>query len=366
MWKFLFDTQQVATIPIRARHRGLVFPLVCAVFVPMALGAADKVGHVGPHWVRKAPLPLRLAEVGVAALDGQVVVIGGTEQTDGEPPQWKSTRTLAYDPKADAWVAKAPLPTALSHVGVAVLSGKIYAIGGFGGIIHMQPSNRAFVYDIGLDRWSKLPSMPMALGSVAVAAVGGKLHVFGGRRSNHIMIVSRPGMPPMQAGFGTVNTHMVFDPVARRWSEGSPIPGPSRDHAGIAVLNGKVHLFGGRLADVGDNLDRHDVYDDKTGRWSTAARLPRPRSAGAYAVWHRRIIYAGGECKPGGTPFTPNAFDDVSSYDARSDRWSPLPSLPQARHAFGAATIRGVVYFAGGAPVCGGGMTADLLALETR
>ena len=76
------------------------------------------------------------------------------------------------------------------------------------------------------------------------------------------------------------------------------------------------------------------------------------------------IVYAGGECKPGGQPFSPNAFEDVTAYDPDSDRWVALTSLPQARHAFGAATIGNVAYFAGGAPVCGGGTMTDMLSLS--
>jgi len=40
-----------------------------------------------------------------------------------------------------------------------------------------------------------------------------------------------------------------------------------------------------------------------------------------------------------------------------------LPALPKARHAFGAATVGNVAYFAGGAPVCGGGAMTEMLSL---
>ena len=77
------------------------------------------------------------------------------------------------------------------------------------------------------------------------------------------------------------------------------------------------------------------------------------------------IIYAGGECKPGGQPYSANAFDDVTAYDSKADIWTILTSLPRARHAFGAATVAGIAYFAGGALVCGGGVsTDDLLAFS--
>lgn len=314
-------------------------------------------------WAQKSPLPVAMAEVGVAALDGKVYVVGGTEQRDKAPPIWASTLNMAYDPASNTWQQRAPLPQGLSHVGVAALDGKLYAIGGFTDIVHMGPRSLAYVYDPRTDSWRALAELSSPQGSIAVAAAGGKLHIFGGRKSDTVRKISPVGTRDTFAGFGTVTTHEVYDPASGRWSQAAPIPGPGRDHMGIAVLRGKVHLFGGRIADVTDNLGTHSVYDPATDSWTEAAPLPRPRSAGAYTVLNSLIVYAGGECKPGGQTFSPNAYEDVSAYDIKTDRWIALPSLPQARHAFGAATIGNVAYFAGGAPVCGGGAMTDMLSL---
>jgi N-acetylneuraminic acid mutarotase len=341
-------------------------------FIPLTgalLASALALSGLGPTagsgtWTHKAALPVGVAEVGVAALNGKIYSIGGTEQVGNAPPQWASKLNLMYDPARDVWRRMAPLPRPLSHVGVAALGGKLYAIGGFNNIVHMGPQETAFVYDPGANRWSSLPSLSSFRGSVAVVAVGGKLHVLGGRTSTQVVVTPpSKGMPGLLSGFGTVNTHEIYDPATKAWSQASPVPGPARDHVGTAVLNGKIHLFGGRTADVADNLDRHDVYDPQTDQWTIAAPLPRPRSAGAYTVSHGLILYAGGECKPGGQPFTPNAYDDVTAYDVKTDRWTTLKALPQALHAFGATTVGNVAYFVGGAPVCGGGTSTDLLAM---
>lgn len=320
--------------------------------------------YTSGSWGQMSPLPVAMAEVGVAALDGKVYVVGGTEQRDKSPPIWASTLSMAYDTASNSWQARAPLPEGLSHVGLAALDGKLYAIGGFTNIIHVGPRNLAFVYDPATNSWSALPPLASPEGSIAVVALGGKIHIFGGRKSDKLVKVSPVGAARETfAGFGTVTTHQVYDPASGSWSQASPIPGPGRDHMGIAVLNGKVHLFGGRVADVGDNLDRHSVYDLASDSWTEAAPLPTPRSSGAYAVLNGLIIYAGGECKPGGAPFSPNAYDDVTAYDSLADKWIALPSIPKARHAFGAATVGEVAYFAGGAPVCGGGAMTDMLSL---
>lgn len=44
---------------------------------------------------------------------------------------WDSRRVSRFDTRTGRWVDVAPLPHGLSHAGVAVLDGKLYAVGGF-------------------------------------------------------------------------------------------------------------------------------------------------------------------------------------------------------------------------------------------
>lgn len=330
--------------------------------VPVATTAqaATAVADVKAVWQGRTPSPDKRAEVGVAALGGRVYVVGGTLQHGDEPTTWATTSVTSYDPHRDRWSQHAPLPEPLTHVGVAALGGRLYAFGGFTSPVHMNPQSAAYVYDPRRNHWNQLPDMPANLGAVTVAAVDGKLHLIGGRDSHEI--VTPPGSP-FSLGFGTVRTHMVYDPAHRSWSTAKPLPALARDHAGIAVLGHSIHVFGGRVADVGDNLDRHDVYDARTGRWTQAAPLPTPRSSGASVVLNGQIVYAGGECKPGSRT---DAFDDVTVYNPRTDRWTTGTSLPQAKHAFGAAQVGGRAYFIGGASTCGGGASNDTLKLRLR
>ncbi|ACU38718.1 hypothetical protein KCV87_30950 [Actinosynnema pretiosum subsp. pretiosum] len=305
-------------------------------------------------WRPVADLPQARSEVGVAEAGGLVHVVGGTALVDGEP-RWATTLVTAYDPRADRWTERAPLPEPLTHVGLAGLGGKLYAFGGFTGIVHLNPRRAAYSYDPERDEWTGLPELPVALGSVGVAGVGGKLHVIGGRDSRRV--VPLPGAP-IELGLGTVNHHFVHDPENRTWSEAPPLPGPPRDHAGVVALDGRVHVIGGRVEDVDQNLDRHDVYDPRTGEWTTAAPLPAPRSAGATTVLNGLIAHAGGECAQGGS-----TFDDVAVYDPRADRWTTTTPLPHGRHGFGAAVADGRAFFVAGSPTCAGGAGVDALEL---
>lgn len=334
----------------------------------------------GSGWIQKTPMNIGRAEVGVEQIGSKIYVIGGTEMADGKPPLWDSTLNTRYDPATDTWQAMAPLPFGLTHVGTAVLDGKLYVVGGFTAIIHVNAQSRAYVYDPVKNMWTRLPDFSSPRGSVSAVAVNGKIHIFGGRGLDKV----------------PVNTHEIYDPDTKKWSIGKPIPGPGRDHLGIALLDGKIHIVGGRTGELFTSIDLHDVYDPATDRWSSAAPLPDARSSSATAVLSGRLIYAGGECKlprgaPGGGPPhgppgaaggppagaggpPPNAaqnfaiappglfaFDNVTAYDPKTDTWTALPALPFARHAFGAATVKGSVYFIGGAVGCGGGGIEDVL-----
>ena len=320
-------------------------------------------GGVFGTWTSKAPLPVAIAEVGVGQLGGRVYVIGGTAQAGVGAPTAASQFNLAYDPSTDSWEERAPLPHALSHVGVTSLDGTLYAIGGITDNVHMGPRDSTLAYDPATDQWSELPPFSTPRGSLGVVAVDGRVHILGGLNAQEVEKISPPGGPELSVGIGTARTHEVYDAASGTWTEASPLPGPARGHMGVAALDGNIHVFGGRINDYTDMLDRHDVYDPMADTWLVAAPLPRPRSAGAFTVLEGLVIYAGGECKPGGGLFTPNAFEDVTAYDADTDTWQVLTSLPQGRHAFGAATVDGVAYFAGGALLCGGGTSTDLLAL---
>jgi N-acetylneuraminic acid mutarotase len=285
-------------------------------------------------WSKKAPLLTKRSEVGIAALDGKIYVVGGATAGDQA-----SALNQEYDPAADRWRDRASLPHGLSHPGVAGLNHKLYAFGGFsGGGVHVGALDLAFEYDPATDNWRQLAPLSSPRGSVGVAAVGGKIHAIGGRGLDKI----------------TVATHQIYDPSTGKWTEAAPLP-KARDHMGVIVVDGKIHVIGGRTAGSGDNTNLHDVYDPATNSWRSAAPLLTARSSGAAAYYHGLVLYAGGECKDGKT------FSENEAYDPKTNRWLALAPLPPGRHAFGAAAVGEYAYFAGGALGCGGGSLSDEL-----
>ena len=139
-------------------------------------------GGAGGGWSSKTPLGVLRAEVAAAFAGGKLYAIAG-----GLPMAESSTLVQEYDPRSDRWRERAALPMPLSHVGVAALNGKVYAVGGFQKNVHLYAQPYAFEYDPAKNTWRALPWMKSARGSVGVAVVAGKLHA-----------IARPGGMPLR------------------------------------------------------------------------------------------------------------------------------------------------------------------------
>jgi N-acetylneuraminic acid mutarotase len=166
----------------------------------------------------------------------------------------------------------------------------------------------------------------------------------------------------------------VYDPATNSWQTAAPLP-QARDHLGIAVVGGRIHVLGGRTVATVDNTGRHDVYDAATDRWTSAAPLPTARSAGATFVLDGRIVYAGGECRDAQARTT---FTEVEVYDPSTNSWThsdPITgrftavnqALAPGRHAAVAAVVGDRAYVFGGNTGCGGtGPSSDILVFRRR
>ena len=248
----------------------LQLALACTVF-----GALTAQAQAQGSWTSKAPLPARLNEVTAAAVGGKLHVMGGSVlQVTGPYHQ-------QYDPATDTWRGRAPVPRSLDHIGSAVLNGKIYLIGGFvGGGVHRDGQNTAFEYDPASDTWRILAPMKAGRASVGVAVLEGKLHAIGGRSpDNNVTVATHEvydpatntwkdlaPLPTARSGLMAAyykNLFMVlggevpqeqrtnaeneaYDPKTNAWHKLAPMPA-GRHAAGAAVVGDAVYVVAGSL-----------------------------------------------------------------------------------------------------------------------
>lgn len=241
------------------------------------------------RWTLGPSLPRPMHHIMTAVVDGKLYVIGGEIEgaSTGKPEVFVAT-TLVHDPAVGGWVERAPMPTARSGGGAAVVNGRIYVAGG------RPPGGSAFeVYDPATDRWEKLPDLPTQRNHLAMVALNGKIIVAGGR---------------FQPGAMAERTDVVeiYDPATGQWSRGAPLPAPRGGITG-AVLNGCLFVFGG------EGEPNHVMgltpttygYDPRTDQWTRLPDMPiGVHGLKGSAVLNGRVMLPGGAVTIGGNTGT--------------------------------------------------------------
>ncbi len=317
----------------------LVTPLpvvVATFFAPMSepLAFGEDLPPQAGGWTSLAPAPTKRTEVTAAALGGKIYVVGGFN----EPGLGNLTRLAVsdaleeYDPVANRWATRAPLPKGLHHAAAATVGNRLYVVGGFTASLFSiwQPIASVYVYQPETDTWVARAPMPTPRGALAVAEYEGKLFAIGG-----------------YDGGGNSAAVEVYDPGSNSWSARRALPTP-RDHLAAATVGQKIYAIGGRLnRDYSRNLAVTESYDPAADRWAPVADLPTPRSGITAGVIRRKIYVLGGEA-PEGT------FRTNEVYSPDSDRWEAMAPMPTGRHGLGSAVVNDRLYVIGGGPTPGG------------
>lgn len=189
-------------------------------------------------WKKLAPLPTPRGSVACAALAGKVHCVGGVRlpawsKLKGIRPGSEIENLsdhIVYDPATNSWSTKAPMITPRNHVTLTAVGGKLYAIGGrighgFVGIWSV-PSNANDEYDPAADRWLPRTPLPTPRSSHSAVVVEGKIHVLGGE--------------VYEAGVNIAaihRTHEVYNPQTNRWTASIPLRTPRHGFVAAAVGN---------------------------------------------------------------------------------------------------------------------------------
>lgn len=139
-------------------------------FLPFVLWAVGHAAQAPGRWVTKASMPTPRTEVAAAVLGGKIYVIGGFGGAGG--------LVEVYDPGTDRWETRAPLPEPLHHTTATSAGSRLYVIGGYSG--GWSPVNGIFEYDPASDRWRRRVPMPTARHGLGAAVIGRTIYVIGG------------------------------------------------------------------------------------------------------------------------------------------------------------------------------------------
>jgi hypothetical protein len=291
-------------------HKGAVILFVLALLATLFLMRLEPVLSssevVENSWVSKASMHQTRYGLGVAVVNGRIYAIGGNteEEVVGTNEE--------YDPATDTWVLKTPMPTPRNYFAIAAYQSKIYCIG----------SGVNEVYDPLTDSWETKTPMPTARYGVQANVVDDKIYLIGGYDPNNSSIRS------------TINE--VYDPATDSWT--TKVPMPNITYGCIsAVIDTKIYFI--------STFASMQIYDTATGTWSLGTAPPASVYWGAAVattgVMAPKRVYALGI-----SGYSPEHF--VRVYNPENDMWIFGKSIPTTRSDFGVAVVNDVLYVVGG------------------
>jgi len=185
------------------------------------------------RWTAIAPLPRPRGAAAAVMLDGSLHLIGGASEPAAERASvsWHEV----YDPKADRWSSRKPLPGARDHVGCVSHGNQIHVIGGRFNTFEYN-TDLHHVYLPTRDTWELRSPLPTARSGHGLVVYRGRFFAMGGEGG---ILVN--GVPRQAKVFGQMES---YDPVDDTWQRHSPMTTP-RHAVGAAVIGDWIYVAGG-------------------------------------------------------------------------------------------------------------------------
>jgi N-acetylneuraminic acid mutarotase len=283
-----------------------------------------------PSWKSMSSMPTPRGGFGVAVVGGRIYAIGGLNENNSP-----LSVTEEYNPQKNEWVTKTPMPTPRSGFAIAVYQNKIYVIGGTVGSGYIGNNE---VYDPATNKWQTKASMPTPRADLSASVSDDKMYLIGGKRY--------ASTTPF---FVETDINEAYDPVTDTWATKTSVPTGVQGYAS-AVIGSKVYIMGGsrQPSSMGNTVivNNNQVYDTQKDNWTLAASLPRTNSYGAAAVTEdfmapQKIYHLGG--------YSGGQFSGrVDVYDPNKNVWTSTDSMPTPRAYLSLAVINDVLYAIGG------------------
>jgi N-acetylneuraminic acid mutarotase len=139
------------------------------------------------RWDSLMPMPTPRFSLAAVALKGKILAMGGGAFRDGVFRNFDLVEI--YDPVAQSWVKESgmSLPWPSAGLGGCILSDRVYVFGGNNG---ERIQDCGAFYDPEEKRWTDLPPMCEPRAAMGVAVLDGAVYVMGGRGANNVPVNS--------------------------------------------------------------------------------------------------------------------------------------------------------------------------------
>jgi hypothetical protein len=292
----------------------LVFLIASCIVVVKPVWASSASEN---SWETMASMPTARQGPGLAVVNGKIYAIGGY-----------NGRILnineMYDPATNTWITKKSMPT-LRSFATAVFHNKIYCIGGADGLNE--------VYDPATDTWETKQPMPTPRSALSASVVNDKIYFIGG------FVPSSIGLPTPERS----NLNEMYDPVTDSWTTMAPLP-TAVAYTISTVVDNKIYVLG----NTGNN-NEVQIYDPHTNTWRYGPSMPYSVAYGAGAattgVFVAKKIYLMGEYVSGRSL--------IQIFDPKTETWSTGAAMPTPRQFFSVAIVDDLLYAIGGENLSG-------------
>ncbi|XP_057715941.1 kelch-like ECH-associated protein 1A isoform X1 [Corythoichthys intestinalis] len=300
----IFQEMTLRKVP-PAPIRGTQLIYVAGGYKSHSLATMEAYDPIRKVWLKLADMEAPSSGLGACTLFGLLYTVGGRNLSLESITE--SSALCCYNPMTNQWSQRAPLNVPRNRVGVGVVDGCIYAVGGsHGSTLH----NTVERWDPETNHWSFVCPMQVARLGAGVAACGGALYVVGGLD-----------------GQSRSNAAEKYQPDTNTWHQLAPMS-TARSGLGLVCVNGHLYAIGGY--DGLNQLATVERYNVARNTWEARAPMKCCRSTHGVAVHQGCIFVFGGF----------NLHDFVTSvecYCPEKNEWTYVSDMPLGRSGMGVA-----------------------------
>jgi len=275
-----------------------------ASFPSSTLASAELYDPTTNAWSPAAPMiGARARQTATLLSDGRVLVVGGLSVALREGGIWPSQSTGAeiYDPKANRWIATAPMALyRLDQTATLLSDGRVLVAGGQDGLISFDSVE---IYDTRQDRWFEAaPMVTGRFGHAATLLANGDVLVAGGTFRT---VVPSDSSAPLSSA-------ERYDPTLNSWSTVSKMAEVRVEHTATALRGGMVLIVGAT------GQSRAENYDPVHNIWSEVGPRMNRYNHTATRLSNGKVLVVGG--------YGIESLDSVLLYDPNGE--APVPGRP--------------------------------------
>ncbi|KAL2096987.1 hypothetical protein ACEWY4_006194 [Coilia grayii] len=283
--------------------RGTQLIYVAGGYRQQSLASMEAFDPARGAWLKLAEMPSPCSGLGACVLFGLLYTVGGRNLSMQNNTE--SGALFCYNPMTNQWSQHASLNTPRNRVGVGVIDGSMYAVGGSHGSRHLNTVER---YDPETNRWTFVAPMSVARLGAGVASCGGALYVVGGFD-----------------GENRWNTVERYHPDTNTWQQVSPMHSV---RSGLGVVCVDTHLYAIGGYDGRTQLSSVERYSVVRDAWEPMASMRHCRSAHGVTVHQGKIFALGGFNQAG-------FLSSVECYCPDSNEWTCITDMSIGRSGMG-------------------------------